>query len=56
MPTDSCLYRTKDGRVGEVTDIVGGSSFVADTENTRRETSSSRSVVREEHILDFKQF
>ena len=36
--------------------LYGESSFVADTENTRRDTSSSRSVVREEHIPDLKPF
>lgn len=29
--------------------LYGGSSIVADTENTRRDMSSSRSVVRGEH-------
>jgi len=36
--------------------LYGESSFVADTENTRRDTSSFRSVVREEHIPDLKPF
>ena len=36
--------------------LYGGTSFVADTENTRSETSSSRNVVREERILFLKPF
>jgi hypothetical protein len=36
--------------------VYGGSSFVADTENTRRDMSNSRSVVREEHIRELKPF
>jgi hypothetical protein len=36
--------------------LYGESSFVADTENTRRDMSSSGSVARDEHIPDLKQF